>query len=174
MKMKHLERITYILLITVCVASLAVLVKHGLLSTAAGAGPGLDTQAHSLMGKNEPSLVATAWTGHQRNVVLLLSSQCHFCEESLPLYQELSSLRQQAGNNFSLLAVGLETPETLGKYLTRSKVTVDNVLQAPQGFAGVHFTPAVFVVDSHGVIQNAFLGKLDGDHEKRLLDSLKN
>lgn len=171
--MRHLERITYILLITVCIVSLVVLVKHGLLSTA-GAGPGMDVQAHGLMGKNEPSVATTAWTGHQRNVVLLLSSQCHFCEESLPLYQELSRLRQQTGNDFSLLAVGLETPETLGKYLTQSKVSVDNVLQVKRGFAGIHFTPAVFVVDSHGVIQEAFLGKLDETHEKQLLHSVKN
>jgi hypothetical protein len=171
--MRHLERITYILLITVCMVSLAVLVKHGLLSTA-GAGPGMDVQAHNLMGKNEPSLAGTAWTGHQRNVVLLLSSQCHFCEESLPLYQELSRLRQRAGNDFSLLAVGLEAPEALGKYLSRSNVGVDNVMQVPRGFAGVRFTPAVFVVDSYGVIQKAFLGKLDGDHEKQLLHSLQN
>jgi len=171
--MKHLERITYILLITVCIVSLAVLVKHGLLSTA-GAGTGMDTQAHGLMGKNEPSVASTAWTGHQRNVVLLLSSQCHFCEESLPLYQELSRLRQQSGNDFSLLAVGLEAPETLRKYLGQSNVGVDDVMQVPRGFAGVRFTPAVFVVDSHGVIQQAFLGKLDGDHEKQLLHAVKN
>jgi len=173
--MRHLERITYILLITVCIVSLAVLVKHGLLSTAgAGPGPAMDVQAHSLTGKNEPSVAATAWTGHQRNVVLLLSSQCHFCEESLPLYQELSRLHQQSGDDFSLLAVGLETPETLSKYLNHSKVSVDNVLQVPGGFAGIHFTPAVFIVDSHGAIQNAFLGKLDGTHEKQLLHSVKN
>ena len=173
--MKHLERITYILLIIVCSVSLAVLVKRGLLTTAgSGMGSGIDTQAHGLMGKNEPSVAAAAWTDHQRNVVLLLSSQCHFCEESLPLYKELSRLRQQAGNDFSLLAAGLEAPETLRKYLSQSNVGVDNVMQVPHGFAGVRFTPAVFVVDSHGVIQQAFLGKLDGDHEKQLLRSVKN
>jgi hypothetical protein len=171
--MKHLEKITYILLITVCIVSLAVLVKHGLLSTERPR-PGMDAQEHSLAGKNEPSLGSAAWTGHQRNVVLLLSSQCHFCEESLPLYQELSRLRQQAGNDFSLLAVGLEAPESLRTYLSKSKVSVDNVLQVRRGFADINFTPAVFIVDSHGVILNAFLGKLDGAHEKQLLHSLKN
>jgi hypothetical protein len=173
MKMKHLERITYILLITVCIVSLAVLVKHGLLS-AAGPGPAMDTQAHRILGKSEPSLAGTAWAGHQRNVVLLLSSQCHFCEESLPLYQELSRLRRQTGNDFSLLAVGLEAPETLRKYLSQGSVGVDDVMQVTRGFAGVRFTPAVFVVDSHGVIQQAFLGKLDASHEKQLLHAIKN
>jgi len=70
--------------------------------------------------------------------------------------------------------VGLEAPETLRKYLSQSKVGVDNILQVPRGFAGVSFTPAVFVVDSHGVIQEAFLGKLDRTHEKQLLHSVKN
>ncbi len=46
---------------------------------------------------------------------------------------------------------------------------MDSVVQVRSGFANVRFTPAVFIVNSQGVIQKAFLGKLNSDNEERLL-----
>ncbi len=68
-----------------------------------------------------------------------------------------------------MLAVGREDSNSLRDYLIQNKVGVDGIVQAPAGFATVKFTPAVFVVDSRGMVQEAFLGKLNSAHEKKLL-----
>lgn len=53
--------------------------------------------------------------------------------------------------------------------LRLSRIDVDSVVQVQSGFPEVRFTPAVFMLDSHGVSQKAFLGKLNQSVEKRLL-----
>lgn len=165
--MTKLEKVTQFVLITVCLVSLGVLVKNGLFAAAADP-PGMDQLENRLIGRSEPTLPVSLWKGSQRSVVVLLSSDCHFCSESMPLYQKLSSMRKQGGG-FSLLAVGREEPNTLRDYLIQNKIGVDGIVQAPAGFATVKFTPAVFVVDSRGAVQEAFLGKLNSAHEKKLL-----
>lgn len=164
--MSKLEKITCFFLIAVCVVSITVLVRHEFFST----NPvltDLSGQADRLVGKSESTVPATLWQGSQRNVVLLLSSHCHFCQDSVPLYQKLSSLRHQS--RFSLLVVGSEESGSLAAYIHQNGVDADNVLQLRSGFTGISFTPAVFIVDSHGVIQKAFLGKLNSRDEARLL-----
>lgn len=162
--MSNLEKVTCCFLIAVCIMSMTVLVKHEFFTVNASA---LGGQAAMLVGKSEPGVPTAMWQGSQRNVVLLLSSQCHFCEESMPLYQRLSSLRRRG--RFSLLVVGMEPPKSLAEYLRQNGVAADKVLQLHSGFSGINFTPAVFIVDSHGVIQKAFLGKLNSSDETLLL-----
>lgn len=103
-----LEKVTQLFLIAVCVVSLTVLVKHGLLSNGTDAAVlGMSKYADTLVGQRETSIPFAAWQASPSNLVLLLSSQCHFC--------------------------------------------------------------AVFIVNSHGVIQKAFLGKLNNGSETQLL-----
>lgn len=163
--MTKLEKTTHVLLIAVCIVSLTVLVKHGLLNTS-GPENDVDGFAKSLAGQSEASVPVAVWK--TQNLVLLLSSHCRFCDASVPLYQKLSALHRER-KSFSLLAVGGETPSSLLEYLHRNDIDVDSVLQVKSGFAGVGFTPAVFIVDSHGKIQKAFLGKLPSADEARLL-----
>lgn len=165
-----LEKVTQLFLIAVCIVSLAVLVKRNFLDNGTdAAGLGMSRYADTLVGQRESNISPAVWQASQSNLVLLLSSQCHFCQESVPLYQKLATLRRGYSNRFSLVAVGVEPPDVLREYLQRNKVDVDRVMQVRSGFAGITFTPAVFIVNSHGVIQKAFLGKLDNGSEVQLL-----
>lgn len=169
--MSRLEKTTYFFLIVLCVVSLAVLLRRGFFREGTNS-TGLDEFASRLVGQTESGVSPDIWKGSRRNVVILLSSHCHFCAESIPLYQRLSILRRKPGAGLSLLAVGREGPADLRDYLNRNSVAVDDVLQVKSGFAGVGFTPAVFVVDSKGVVERAFLGRLDRAHEATLLSLL--
>lgn len=163
--MTKLERTTHIFLIAVCVVSLTVLVERGLLNSSRPASS-VDGFANSLTGQTEASVPVATWKA--QNLVLLLSSHCRFCDASIPLYQKLSALRHER-KSFSLVAVGGETPSSLLEYLHRNAIDVDDVLQVKSGFAGVGFTPAIFIVNSQRKIQKAFLGKLPSGDETQLL-----
>lgn len=164
----NLEKITQSFLIAVCVVSLVVLVEHNFLGNGAGAGS-LDAYADTLAGQRETSIPPAVWQASPVHVVLLLNSTCRFCDESMPLYQKFAALRREYGVRFSLVAVGAEPPDVLREYLRQNKINVDSVLQVRSGFATVRFTPAVFIVNSQGIIQKAFLGKLNEGSEKQLL-----
>lgn len=163
-----LEKVTQLFLIAVCIVSLTVLAKHHFLENGTGAG-NMDAYADTLVGQGETSIPSAVWQASQSSIVLLLNSECRFCDESMPLYQKLAALRRGYGNRVSLVAVGAEPPTVLREYLRRNKIDVDSVVQVRSGFANVRFTPAVFIMNSQGVIQKAFLGKLNNGNETQLL-----
>lgn len=163
-----LEKVTQLFLIAVCIVSLTVLVRHNFLDHGTVAG-NMDAYADTLVGQRETTIPSAVWQASQDNLVLLLKSDCRFCDESMPLYQRLAALRRGSGDRVSLVAVGAEPPDVLREYLRQNKIDVDSVVQVQSGFANIRFTPAVFIVNSHGVIQKAFLGKLNNGNEKQLL-----
>lgn len=166
----NLEKATQLFLIALCIVSLTVLVKRNFLDNGTdAAGLAMSRYADTLVGQRESSISPAVWQASESNLVLLLSSQCHFCQESIPLYQKLATLRRAYSNRFSLVVVGLEAPNILREYLQRNKIDVDRVMQVRSGFAGITFTPAVFILNSQGVIQKAFLGKLNNGSETQLL-----
>ncbi len=96
-----LEKVTQLFLIAVCIVSLAVLVKHNFLGNGTGAGD-LDAYADTLKGQREMSIPSEVWRASHSNVVLLLNSNCHFCDESMPLYRKLAGLRPGYYDRLSL------------------------------------------------------------------------
>ena len=168
--MGKLEKATYICLITVSLVSLYLLVENRFFRPAP---PGQPSES-ALVGQREENVPETLWKDSNLNIVLLLSTRCHFCAESTPLYQQLSALRRRTPHGMSLLVASFDPPDKMRAYLTQRNVGVDDVFQANSGFAGVSATPAIFLVDSHGVIRKAFFGKLDWFRERRLLSVLKS
>ncbi|MBI1738205.1 MAG: hypothetical protein HYR58_03065 [Acidobacteria bacterium] len=168
--MSKLEKATYICLIAVSLVSLYLLVENRF---SRPAPPGQPSES-ALVGQREESVPETLWKDSPKNVVLLLNSHCHFCAESTPLYRQLSAMRQRTPHGISLLVASFDSTEKMRDYLVQQNIGVDNVFQASSGFARVSVTPAIFLVDSHGVIRRAFFGKLDWIQERQLLSALNS
>jgi hypothetical protein len=100
-------------------------------------------------------------------LVMFVRSTCHFCTESMPLYQALIRERQSQ-TKLSIIAAATERPETTSAYLSAYHVAVDLVIPvtAPTG------TPTLVLVDQHGVIRRVWVGKLDSTGEQNLRSAL--
>jgi len=136
------------------------------------APPGQPSES-ALLGQREEQVPEALWKDSTKNIVLLLSTRCRFCAESAPPYRQLSAMRQRTPNGVSVLVASFDPPDRMRDYLAQQNIRVDNIFQASSGFAGVSVTPAIFLVDSHGVIRRVFFGKLDWIQERRLLGALK-
>lgn len=167
--MGKLEKATYICLITVSLVSLSLLLENRFFRPAP---PGQPSES-ALVGQREERVPEALWADSTKNVVLLLSTRCKFCAESVPLYRQLSTMRQPKPNGVSVLVASFDPPERMRDYLAQQNISVDDIFEANSGFAGVSVTPAVFLVDSHGVIRRVFYGKLSWLQETRLLSALK-
>jgi hypothetical protein len=168
--MTKLEKATYVCLMAVLLVALGLMLENRFFPRTP---PGVPKESE-LVGRQEASVPETYWKGSAMNVVLLLSTHCHYCAESTPLYQQLTAMRQQTSQGMSLLVATTDPTDQMHDYLTRNRITVDKILETDAGFAGVSLTPAIFLVDSHGVIRKAFIGKLGSSSEARLMTSIKN
>ena len=168
--MSKLERLTYICLITLSVVSAGILIKRAWLTHSAQkqmASP------NTLVGKrlDVPGVI---WNSSQISAVVFLSTECRYCEASMPFYRRLvSEHHQTAKNGVSLLAISLEPSESVNSHLTSEQVQFDHVYQIAQPNRLFPGTPTFLIVDKNGIIQRAAFGELPASKEDEMLQIVK-
>jgi len=165
---RKIEVIANIAIIVVALVLGVTLVRNYLLPTSKSAERA--AVEPSLVGR-KLSLPGVDWTKNGRTLVLALQSGCRFCTESAPFYKELAK-RQPAQSSLKMIAVLPDSVEDSQTYIKSLGVTVDEVRQAPLDSLGVAGTPTLFIVDSGGVVTDAWRGQLDPAHEEEVLARL--
>ncbi len=117
---------------------------------------------------NKVALPAADWSGHEKNVVMVLREGCHYCSASAPFYQKLVHAAEKAPG-VHLMAVLPQEPPQAKKYLEKLGVTVGDVQQAPLGSLKIAGTPTLLLVDRAGVVKNVWVGQLDGQGQADVL-----
>lgn len=118
------------------------------------------------------SLSGVEWGGRRHTLVLVLSTNCHFCTESAPFYQSLVQEKARHGD-VGLLAVLPQGVEESQKYLGEHGITTDVVRQAALDAVNVRGTPTLILVDRNGSVIESWVGKLPPEKEAEVLDRLQ-
>lgn len=168
--MSKLERLTYICLITLCVVSAGTLINRDWLAHKAQKQMGSPV---TLVGK-KLDIPGVTWSASQISAVVFLSTECRYCEASMPFYRRLvSEHRQTASSRVSLLAISFEPSESVNSHLTSEQVQFDHVYQIAQPNRLLPGTPTFLIVDKNGIIQRAAFGELPTSKEDEMLQIVK-
>lgn len=103
------------------------------------------------------------WDKSDKNLVMVLSTACKYCNESAPFYQKLSARKN--GTDVRLFAVLPQSKEEVTKYLSEKNVSVDEIVQLNPGQIDVRGTPTLLLVNRMGVVLEAWNGKLPPEKE---------
>jgi hypothetical protein len=129
-----------------------------------------------LASKTSPATIAAGarltgqpvnWHDSQKNVVLVLSTTCHFCKESSGFYRKLV---EDCRSHARTVAFFPQTPQEAQAYLNAEDVQVDEIKHADFQSLQVSGTPTLLLVDSKGIVQKVWLGKLSEAKEKEVLE----
>lgn len=116
------------------------------------------------------SLPDVDWSKSNKNLVLILSTSCHFCTESTPFYQRLSQQKAQRGD-VKLIAVFPQGIEESQRYLRERNISVDEVRQTSLNTINVKGTPTLVLVDRNGAVVQSWIGKLLPEKETQLVSN---
>ena len=117
------------------------------------------------------TLPGVDWGRSRQTLVMVLSTNCHFCTESAPFYQRLA--REKAGHDdVRLLAVLPQSVEEAQRYLGEHGVVVSEVRQSPPDAVGVRGTPTLIIVDSAGSVVESWVGKIPAEKEAEVLSRI--
>jgi hypothetical protein len=152
----------------------AVVVKNFLLDKSNSPAAPARTKAE-LVGKQINNPVAD-WGKTSASVVLALSTNCHYCTESMPFYKRLTEIKQGPETSFQLLTFFPQDPAAATAYLKEHGVSSDLIMSGPKSFSnlGVAGTPALLLVNEKGVVQEAWLGKLSEKEQAEVISKLKS
>lgn len=102
-------------------------------------------------------------------VVLYLSSQCRFCDQSMTFYKRLTDVREQRG--FKVIALARESESALTAYLSKHSVSVDGVVSIASRPMKLSATPTLLVLDPGPTVSKAWVGLL-GEREREVNERL--
>jgi thioredoxin-related protein len=103
------------------------------------------------------------------SVLLVISTSCHFCEESLPFYRTLSGDLQGKAD---LLAVLPQSQAEAAAFLNTAHVEVTQIATASLSQLGVTGTPTLLLLDPSGKVQEVWLGRLDESKQAQVRSRL--
>jgi thioredoxin-related protein len=156
---KKLETGANLAIILVAVAVLAVFAKNHF--------TGSKQLHHNITAGARVDVNNVNWHENERNLVLVVSTTCHFCTESAGFYQKL--VQQCERQHVRSIAV-LPQPVADGEaYLKKQGISVNEIRQADLSTLQVNGTPTLLLVDGKGVVKNVWIGKLPDDKEKEVL-----
>lgn len=99
------------------------------------------------------------WRRAPHTLVLALSTNCPFCDESTTFYRDL--LNHNQTRSWQAIAVFRE-PVALSKMYTQSQgYDISDTRQEDLRALGVSGTPTLFLVDPEGDIEDEWIGELD-------------
>ncbi len=111
------------------------------------------------------------WSKSEKNLVLILSTSCHFCSESAPFYQKLAQQKAKH-SDVKLIAVFPQTVEEAQRYLSEHNLSVDEVRQSSLNTINVRGTPTLIAVNKSGAVVQSWVGKLPPEKESEVASLL--
>lgn len=164
---KKLELLANVAIIVVALLLGAVLVKRYLLPQPSTA----KTADARIQPGTKLSLPGMEWGRSDKTLLMVLSTQCHFCTESAPFYQRLAR-EQSHGGRARLVAVLPQSVAEAQKYLGEHGIAVDEVRQVSPDAVGAAGTPTLIMLDSAGSVVESWVGKLPPDKESEVITRL--
>lgn len=110
------------------------------------------------------------WSHANHTLVLVLSTGCHFCNESADFYRRLAPIASTA--RVPVVAVFPQPIEEARTHWTSQNLPLIGVsfAQVPGGKLPVAGTPTVILVDHKGVVLRAWTGKQTASGEAAIID----
>lgn len=167
---KKIQTVSNIAIIIVALLLGGVFVKRYLLP-ASVPHPMATMESEGIKAGTKLPLPDVDWSKSEKNLVLALSTSCHFCSESTPFYQKLAQMRT-GRNDVRLLAVMPQSVEDALRYLSEHNLAVDEVRQARLNTINVRGTPTLLLIDRSGTVVQSWVGKLPPKKETEVANSL--
>jgi thiol-disulfide isomerase/thioredoxin len=124
----------------------------------------------SVIGK-KIALADVDWSTNDRTLFFVLSSECGFCRQSLPFYQQIVQKARSAGN-VKLMAGFPQSVEIARRYLNSGKVEIDTIKQISPPSLGIDAFPSLLLIDKAGTVQKMWVGKLSENEEKEVFKQI--
>jgi hypothetical protein len=158
-KLKHLDKVANLAIVVAVVVFLAVTAKREFYSNK------VDVKPHHLIGTTVRLSNLNLAKDHD-SILLVISSKCHFCQDSLPFYRELT---QDPRRRMKVIALLPQAENEANRFLDGAGVKADQILTAGPDAVGAIGTPTVLIVDSSGRVRRSWIGKLDEKNQRDLM-----
>jgi hypothetical protein len=163
-----LERLTNVAIIVACVA-----VTGALGARFMGFGASQPTRAPAYRtGDAVPTVTGVDYRQADKTLLIVVSSSCRFCTESMPFYRKLADEAKARGSRVQLAVAGTEDVQTVKTYLTKYSLGIDRVVQLEPGTIKYGGTPTLLLIDKGGKVRGLWEGRIAEAREQEVISAI--
>lgn len=166
----RLEKLGQLAFILMCIAVSGAAGTHMLASRKAAVvkGPPPPIEA----GRQLKLPASASDNGKTASLLLMLSTNCRFCTESMPFYARLAELPAVREKRVRLSVISLQPPTLMQEYLSAHGLGVSAVFTVPEAGIAVPGTPTLVLAGADGVVVDSWYGALPPDAEDRVVTAV--
>lgn len=105
-------------------------------------------------------------------LVLVLSTECQFCTDSMPFYSQLMQMQVVKNGRLHVSVASLQAEDAMRGHLDGHGVKVPTVVRIVDTALRISATPTLFLVSADGRIASIWNGRLRRDQEKELQEAI--
>jgi len=169
MSRSRLDAVANVAIIAVCVIASVVLIRSHFFPPQPPPPPDA-----AKVGERFAALGTVVPAGADRAVVIAVSPQCHFCNESMPFYKQLVDHRDQSHSATKVIAA-VPTADARAEEAQKfaaNGIHPDGVVQVDFSSIKVPGTPTLMIVDRQGKVLDVWVGKLEEGRQHEVLEKL--
>lgn len=169
--MRKIETLANFSIIVAALFFCTTLVKDGWLhKPVVGLAP--SAQIDSALQGTRLQINGVNWDQAEKTLVMALSTQCHFCQESTPFYKELTGSAAVKSKRVAIVTVFPQRQADAESFVKANEIQANKVLSMPLQAIRTSSTPTLLLVDRSGRIQKLWIGVLSPSQQKDLKDEL--
>ena len=158
-------------LANLAIVAVAVILEFTLLSRYFGSQPSAYPNTAALKPGVSLPTSNIDWSKNEKNLVLVLSTQCKYCLESSDFYRRLTERASSIGS-LRTIAILPQSHEESTRYLAEKNIAVNEVLMGNPSELLVRGTPTLILVDKSGRALDIWVGKLPPEKETEVLERI--
>jgi hypothetical protein len=108
-----------------------------------------------------------------QTVLLVVSTKCSYCKESLPFYKRLIGEQQGTGQRTRVVAVFPNPKSEVERYKEQNQLNVESVPALNYSPLNVTGTPTLILVDATGHVLDFWVGKLSNEEEQQVIEAVR-
>ncbi|MDQ3068839.1 MAG: hypothetical protein M3R55_03810 [Acidobacteriota bacterium] len=107
-------------------------------------------------------------------LLLVLSTTCRYCTQSMPFYTQLAKLPQVAAGRLRLSVVSLQSQEQMQAYLEANGLRMERIVSLRDSGLNITGTPVLVLVSPDGIVRDSWGGWLPPAQEAMVLDTISH
>jgi len=134
--------------------------------------PNVEMRAGLQKGQKLDNLLKGMNGNKNQTLVVALSTTCHYCEESIPFYNRLTEIQHETNSPVAIFAVFPNSEIEVREYVRRAGLNISTTAETNFKALNLVGTPTMILLDSSGVVQNFWVGKLSKDQEQEVIAAM--
>jgi hypothetical protein len=164
------EKLATATFVVMCVAVSAAAVNHVIVSRSQPSAP---ARPQPLVAGTQLKLPESLTRdARSPRVLLVLSTACKYCTESMPFYARIAELPAIKAGRVQLAVVSLQSKPQMRMYLDEHRLAVTSIVTSMESGFSVAGTPTLVLTNAEGVVADSWSGLLPAEEEENVLAAI--